>query len=155
MTDFDKLTRDYHLRQQYQPGWFDLLSLMIDSMFSNASEDDGLAFLRQTGERLAQLFPVGEVETLADLENSINQQLALFHWGTVDIEAADAILVITHLALPPGNQVMDDARWQRVMAAILQGMYAGWLQALGGQLRLVITPVAGNERNRLRLHYQR
>lgn len=155
MSDFDQLTRDYYRQQQYQPGWFDLLSVVIDGMFSNASEQESLAFLQQMGGQLAQRYPIGAATTVADLEQAINQVLARFRWGTVDIEPTNNALLITHVALPPGDGVMAAARWQRVLAAVLQGLYAGWLRAQGGQPQVTLVAEAGERSDVLRFRYQR
>lgn len=155
MTDFTQLTSEYHRQQQYQPGWFDLLSVVINGMFSNASDQESLAFLQQMGGELAQRYPIASAATVGDLEHSINQVLARFRWGTVDIQPADSALVITHLALPPGDGVMEQARWQQVLAAVLQGLYAGWLRAQGGNPQVTIVAEAGERNDMLRFRYQR
>ncbi|OON38516.1 cellulose synthase [Izhakiella australiensis] len=155
MSDFEAATAAYYRQQQYQPGWLDLFSVVVEGMFANASEAESLAFLRQMGGQLAQRYPLANATTVADLEQDINRLLARFGWGTVDIQPAGASLVITHLALPPGDDKMAAARWRSVLTAILQGLYAGWLQAQGGDPLIAVTPEASEREDMLRFRYQR
>ncbi|PIJ50747.1 cellulose synthase [Erwinia sp. OLTSP20] len=155
MTDFETVASDYYRQQQHQPGWCDLFSVVVEGMFANASEPESLAFLRQMGEQLAQRYPLAAATTVAVLERDINLLLARFHWGRVDIQPAGAALIITHLALPPGDGVMAAARWHSVLTAIFQGLYSGWLQAQGGDPTMTVTPQATERNDMLCFRYQR
>ncbi|BCQ37524.1 hypothetical protein ERHA54_01270 [Erwinia rhapontici] len=81
MSQLQERTLQYYRQQQYQPGWFDLLSVMINGMLNNAGERESQAFLRQMGDNLAHRYPLGAIATVADLEAQINQVLARFNWG--------------------------------------------------------------------------
>ncbi|PKH23728.1 cellulose synthase [Enterobacterales bacterium CwR94] len=154
-TDFDQLTRDYYRQQQYQAGWFDLLSVMIDGMFSNAGDAESHAFLQQMGEQLAQRYPIATASTVAELELACNQHLARFQWGQVDIQPYENALVLTHYALPPGDGVMSSARWQNALSAVLQGVYAGWIRSQGGAADVALYAEATGREDMLRFRYQR
>jgi len=132
MSQLQNRTLQYYRQQQYQPGWFDLLSVMINGMLKNAGEQESQAFLRQMGDNLASRYPLGEVATVADLENQINRVLAQFNWGFVDLQPSDSAIVIDHLALPPGDGVMSDRQWRLALGAVLVGLYARWLRGQGG-----------------------
>ena len=41
----------------YQPGWFDLVSVLIDGMIANAGQQEAEAFLYRMGESLATRYP--------------------------------------------------------------------------------------------------
>lgn len=116
----------------YQPGWFDLLSVMIDGMTANAGEEEAAAFLRMMGELLAARYPLPDARTVQDLEREINLQLARFNWGFVVLQPQDRALLIQHHALPSGGEMMESARWQSAMSAVLNGLFTGWLQGQGG-----------------------
>lgn len=128
-------------RQQTPPGWFDLLTIMIDAMVDNAGEQESRPFLLQIGNTLAQRYPLKASETLSELENNINQQLSQFGWGCVEINATDNALTLHHQALPISH-VQDEAqqhRWCNAFCAILEGAYACWLQQQGGEAYVIVT----------------
>lgn len=124
--------RDYYRQQQQQPGWFDLLSVMIGGMLRNAGERESYAFLQQMGDDLARRYPLGAASTVGELEQQINAVLARFNWGFVDVQPHDASMLISHMALPPGDGMMEDSQWRQVLAAVLTGLYARWLSEQGG-----------------------
>jgi len=139
MSQLQERTLQYYRQQQYQPGWFDLLSVMINGMLNNAGERESQAFLRQMGDNLAHRYPLGAIATVADLEAQINQVLARFNWGFVDRKPSETAIVIDHLALPPG--------------AVLLGLDARWLRGQGGRDNVALTCEETGE-NSLRFRYQ-
>lgn len=140
MTDLQDRTLHYYRQQQYQPGWFDLLSVMINGMLRNAGERESHAFLQQMGDTLAARYPLGAANTVADLENQINAVLAQFNWGFVDVQPQETALLICHMALPPG--------------AVLTGLYARWLNEQGGSPAVPLTCAAGGNAASLTFRYQ-
>ncbi len=90
----------YFQQQQTTPGWFDLLTIMVDGMVSNAGEQESKPFLQQMGAVMAAQYPLSAPQTLGELEGQINARLAQFHWGCVDIVADDSGLNLRHQALP-------------------------------------------------------
>lgn len=111
-----------------QPGWFDLVSVMIDGMIANAGEQEAGDFLREMGVTLAARYPLPEARTVQDLEREINLLLARFGWGFAQLQPQSNALLLQHHALPAGGT----EQWRNAMAAVLAGLYAGWLQAQGG-----------------------
>lgn len=132
MSELTQRTLNYYRQQQYQPGWFDLLSVMINGMLRNAGEREGHAFLQQMGETLAIRYPLGAPQTVRDLETQINAVLAQFNWGFVDVQPSENAMVISHMALPPGDGQMDARQWRQALGAVLAGLYARWLRDQGG-----------------------
>lgn len=132
MSEFQERTLSYYRQQQYQPGWFDLLSVMIGGMLSNAGEQESHAFLQQMGDSLAVRYPLGAASTVGELEQQINLALAGFNWGFVDVQPHETAILIHHLALPPGDGRMDDRQWRQALGAVLTGLYARWLSEQGG-----------------------
>ncbi|MFH8132706.1 cellulose biosynthesis protein BcsD [Pantoea osteomyelitidis] len=142
-----------HLAHPYQPGWFDLLSVMIDGMMANAGEEEAAAFLRVMGESLAARYPLPEARTVQDLEREMNLQLARFNWGFVLLQPQDRALLIQHHALPVGGESMEPARWQSAMSAVLNGLFAGWLRGQGGSPAVPVA-LEMNDGNVLLYRYQ-
>ncbi|KGT95074.1 cellulose synthase [Erwinia typographi] len=132
MSELQSRTLSYYRQQQYQPGWFDLLSVMINGMLRNAGARESHAFLQQMGDTLATRYPLGASQTVADLENQINAVLAQFNWGFVDVQPHETSMIISHMALPPGDGLIDAHQWRQALGAVLLGLYARWLRDQGG-----------------------
>lgn len=128
----------YFQQQQTPPGWFDLLSIMIDGMVSNVGERESQPFLKQTGEALADRFPLPASRTVGELEQAINAQLTAFGWGVVTLEATDTGMLLHHQALPVSRDADSQTRWCHALCAILEGLYSRWLYAQGGDAKLVV-----------------
>ncbi|POP45233.1 cellulose synthase [Superficieibacter electus] len=137
MMDNNTALKAYFQQQQTPPGWFDLLTIMIDGMIRNAGERESQPFLRQMGETLADAFPLPEAQTLGDLEQNINHLLATFNWGVVAVSVGELGLVVRHQALPVSRNEDQQVRWCNAFCAILEGLYARWLQGQGGEAHLL------------------
>ncbi|MBP2195917.1 cellulose biosynthesis protein BcsD [Pantoea cypripedii] len=122
----------------HQPGWFDLVSVMIEGMLDNAGEE-AEGFLNQMGESLAARYPLPEARTVQDLEREINLQLARFSWGFAQLQPMENAILIQHHALPAGDNLVEAERWQLAFSAVLAGVYAQWLQAQGGSAAVPVT----------------
>ncbi len=70
----------------HQPGWFDLVSVLVEGMIANAGQEQAEAFLYSMGESLAARYPLPESRTVQDLEREFNLQLARFNWGFVQLQ---------------------------------------------------------------------
>lgn len=127
----------WHQQQQTPPGWFDLLSVMVDGMVRNVGEAQSLPFLRQMGETLAMQTPLMASTTVGELEAAINARLAAFNWGVIDIEASDSGMTFRHRALPVARDEAQQTRWCHAFCAVLEGLYGRWMQDQGGDARLV------------------
>ena len=125
--------------QQTPEGWFDLLALIVDGMVRNVGETESQPFLRQMGRALAQQFPLPPSETVGELEASMNAQLARFGWGCVDIHTSDTQLILRHQALPMSRIEDQQSRWCHAFCAILEGLYAHWMQGQGGKAHVTVS----------------
>src|SRR5690606_6738016 len=76
----------YFQNQQTQSGWFALLHTMVENMVANVGESQSHAFLTQMGDDLGKRFPLPLSNTVGELEMAINNQLARFNWGYIDID---------------------------------------------------------------------
>jgi len=135
----------------WQPGWFDLVSVMIDGMIANAGQQEAEAFLQHTGQSLASRYPLPEARTVQDLERECNLQLARFNWGFVQLTPEARALLITWHALPAGDSFHSAADWQAAFGAIMAGLLSGWLQGQGGSS---IVPVTLELNDGSTLHYR-
>ncbi|MGK3144011.1 cellulose biosynthesis protein BcsD [Pantoea sp. C2G6] len=124
----------------WQPGWFDLVSVMIDGMIANAGQQEAEAFLYNMGESLASRYPLPDARTVQDLERECNLQLARFNWGFVQITAEERALLIACHAFPAGDSARSAADWQAAFGAVMAGLLSGWLQGQGGSRKVPVTP---------------
>lgn len=122
----------YFRRRQYQPGWQDLLEIMISGIAANAGDEDRRQFLNLMGNQLAMRFPLPHAETVGDLEDSLNRLWSEFHWGFVRLQPGATHLIFSHHAVPPAAGAQQE-EWTAGLAAILEGAYAQWISAQGGQ----------------------
>jgi hypothetical protein len=137
----------------YQPGWFDLVSVLIDGMIANAGQHDAEAFLYKMGESLATRYPLPESRTVQDLEREANLQLARFNWGFVQLQPEETALLIAYHALPAGDNIHSPADWQAAFGAVMAGLFSGWLQGQGGS-RIVPVTLELNDGSTLHYRYQ-
>lgn len=137
----------------YQPGWFDLVSVMVEGMIANAGQEQAEAFLHSMGESLATRYPLPESRTVQDFEREVNLQLARFSWGFVQLQPQENALLIKHHALPVGDSTQSVAHWQAALSAILAGMFSGWLQGQGGS-KTVPVVLELNDGHTMHFRYQ-
>lgn len=133
------LLLSYFQQQQTPPGWFDLLSVMVDGMVNNVGEAESQPFLRQMGVALAERFALPASETIGELEANINARLSEFNWGVIDIDASEEGLAFRHQALPVSRDANNQMRWCYAFCAILEGLYSCWLQGQGGKSHIVFS----------------
>ena len=136
----------------HQPGWFDLVSVMIESMLDNAGEE-AEGFLQGVGASLATRYPLAEARSVQDLEREMNLQLARFNWGFVQLQPQENAILLQHHALPQGDIHVAAERWQLALSAVLAGLYAQWLQAQGGSAAVPVT-LEKNDGGTLHYRYQ-
>jgi len=137
----------------YQPGWFDLVSVLIDGMIANAGQQEAEAFLYRMGESLATRYPLPASRTVQDLEREANLQLARFNWGFVQLQPEEKALLIACHALPAGDNIHSPADWQAAFGSVMAGLFSGWLQGQGGS-RMVPVTLELNDGSTLHYRYQ-
>lgn len=138
------LLLSYYQRQQTPPGWFDLLSAMVDGMVRNVGEVESAPFLRQMGDALAERYPLPALQTVGELEASINARLTEFNWGFIDIHAGDEEMTFRHQGLPVSRDAESQTRWCYAFCAILEGLYARWMLDQGGKSHVAFRRVRLN-----------
>ena len=80
---------------------------------------------------MARAAPLPPAETLGDLARVANARLAEMDWGLAVFEDRGQALVIRHEAGP--WRIAEDAEgpWPAAFAAVLEGLYSGWLRRQG------------------------
>lgn len=128
----------YYRQRQYQPGWQDLVDIMITAIGENAGEQDRRQFLQLIGGELARRFSLPHAATVGELEDQLNQLWARFNWGYIRLRPEPTALVLQHYALPPAPTGTQSDGWIAGLAAILEGAYAQWLLSQGGQQHVML-----------------
>lgn len=144
----------YFQQQQTQSGWFALLQAMVENMVANVGENQSHAFLTQMGDELGKRFPLPLSNTVGELETAINKQFAVFNWGYIDIDASETALLIRHKALPTPPDEAQQAAWSSAMSAVLEGLYARWLQSQGGKPTVSLWRDAAPSATEVHFRYQ-
>ncbi len=121
----------YYAERQVAPQWRGFLAALAGELFENVGAEASRGFLRQTGERMARTAPLPPTETLGQLHEAANTRLAELDWGLVAFEDKGQTLVIRHEAGP--WRIAEDAEglWPAAFAAMLEGLYTGWLRDQG------------------------
>ncbi|WP_374347924.1 cellulose biosynthesis protein BcsD [Phenylobacterium sp.] len=121
----------YYAERQVAPQWRGFLAALAGELFENVGAEASRGFLRQMGERMARAAPLPPAETLGDLSRLTNARLAEMDWGLAAFEDHGQALVIRHEAGP--WRIAEDAEgpWPAAFAAVLEGLYSGWLRHQG------------------------
>ncbi len=101
----------------------------IDGVSGGAARD---ALLRGVGRRMASTNPLPASTDTQALALEMNDRLAGWGWGSTRLRVSDTerVLLITHTGLPGiGGAGDPPGTW---LAAVLEGLYEAWLNALPG-----------------------
>jgi hypothetical protein len=126
----------YYAERQVAPQWRGFLAALAGELFENVGAEASRGFLRQTGERMARAQPLPPATTLGELGRAANARLAELDWGLVSFQDQGHSLIIRHEAGP--WRIAEDAEgpWPAAFAAVLEGLYSGWLRGQGAGPRL-------------------
>ena len=122
MNDIERGGLQYFASRACDPQWRLFLRTLAD-------EEEIRAFFYVLGPRMAEADPIDPVETLEELEEAINRRLGDTGWGWVMIRDVHSSLEFVHSCAPLRAAFGDEAMsWS---GALLEGMYAVWMKALG------------------------
>ncbi len=126
----DKL-RDYFRGQQVSLQWLPVLRALALEMSAHAEAKDLRHLFFKIGERFA--CDTGErfegIETLAELQDSLNDFWSQTNWGWVDLQETKGCIDITHYAAPLAEAFGDEAlSWS---VGLLEGYYQNIFMVLG------------------------
>ncbi len=94
--------KKYIVKQQISIQWGPVLSAMAAEMSEVSEKSDLRDFFFRIGERFAskEKNKFKNVETLSELENSLNSYWTSINWGWVELEEKDGTIDITHNCSP-------------------------------------------------------
>lgn len=122
-------SRQYIETQQNSREWQLFLHAFAQEFSEKGDVRDLRALMHQLGRRMALLAPVEDGSSLQALENAVNRVWSEMNWGWAELqEQADALLIMHYVA--PLRHAFGEAAigWT---PALLEGMYAQWLEKLG------------------------
>ena len=134
--------------------WRGFLRALAEEFAAQLSREDLRALFRMTGRRMAKAAPL-QARSMADFERSANAYLKSMNWGRLETRDLGSAYEFVHSAAPLrdafGNTAME---WS---PALLEGLYAEWLSALGAgsQLELHQVGEAGGEFDSLQFRLAR
>ena len=131
MTQPDDPRLAYYAERQVAPQWRGFLAALAGELFENVGVEASRGFLRQTGARMAAAAPLPSAETLEALAALANHRLGELDWGIVALEDQGGALQIRHEAGPWRIPEGGGGAWPAAFAAVLEGLYTGWLRAQG------------------------
>lgn len=141
----------YLRTQQMSLQWLPVLRAMALELSASVESEDLHDLFFSIGERFAH--GVGErfegVQTLEQLENSINEFWAEMHWGRVDLVESNGGIDIEHQAVPLADAFGDDMLdWS---VGLLEGFYQTVFSVLGASDRLTVRAI-GESQDGMDLH---
>jgi len=130
--------QNYFRGQQVSLQWSPVLRALAAEMSAHSDPKDLRRLFFKIGERFAKdtegLFR--DVQTIAQLEESLNDFWFRTNWGWVDLNEADGSIFITHQAAPLAEAFGDDAlEWG---IGLLEGFYQSVFNVLGASDSLVV-----------------
>lgn len=130
--------QNYFRGQQVSLQWSPVLRALAAEMSAHSDPKDLRRLFFKIGERFAKdtegLFR--EVQTIAQLEESLNDFWFRTNWGWVDLNEADGSIFIMHQAAPLAEAFGDDAlEWG---IGLLEGFYQSVFNVLGASDSLVV-----------------
>lgn len=132
MSETDQAVLAYVARRDVSPQWRGFLRALVETLDASLDAQSRDALLRAVGARLADSLPLPGMETLAALQDRMNDALAAMAWGyvAVSLDEGDRSLRLTHFAAPaialPGHA---GGAW---FGPVLEGLYGAWLAAQQG-----------------------
>ena len=133
---------NYFRGQQLSLQWSPVLRALAAEMSSHSDSKDLRYLFFKIGKRFAKdtegLFQ--GAQTIAQLEESLNDFWFRTNWGWVDLNEADGCIYITHQAAPLAEAFGDDAlEW---VVGLLEGFYQSVFDVLGASDTLVVRSVS-------------
>lgn len=139
VTEHEQRNSHYFNSQHCTKQWQSFIQVFIEEIYQTAGDEDACSFLRHMGARLAKIHPVALYDSIEELERSMNRILSSLDWGWVQIQVRETSLVFYHGAFPlPSFGKAESEREARVFSALLEGLYHGWMVALGGSPDVIV-----------------
>ncbi len=135
----DKLEKslDYFAKQQRSIQWGAFLAAFAGEFGEQIPVGELRVLMARLGKSMTQGMPTPSGNTVAELQDSINEIWFDMNWGWVQLLENETGLFIEHHAAPLQSAFGDQAlAWS---PAILEGIYAHWFSAMGAGSALQLT----------------
>lgn len=136
--------KDYFRRQQVSLQWLPVLRAMALEISAHTETNDLRRLFSRVGARFANdtedLFK--DVQTLAQLEEYLNDFWARINWGWVDLIEVEGSIDITHHAAPLAEAFGDASLGWSI--GLLEGFYQSVFSVLGASEAMVVRGVDGS-----------
>lgn len=147
MSDVEQQSLSYFMSRPAEGRWAGLLRALADELSSQMPAAEIRAFFVVLGRRWARAMPLSIADRrgsgLKDFERAANVALAACDWGWVRVHDLNNVLELEHACAPLRSAFGAEALpWS---AGLLEGLYAGWMQALGADDGLILRQVGGAE----------
>ncbi len=129
---------DYFRGQQVSLQWLPILRALAFEMSANAETTELRQLFFKIGEHFANDTEdrFQSVQTLAQLEEQLNEFWSQINWGWVDLKEVKAYIEISHQAAPLAEAFGDDAlQWS---VGLLEGFYQSVFKVLGASETMVV-----------------
>lgn len=128
---------EYFARQQCSVQWSAFLAAFSNEFGQQIPVAELRVLMSRLGKSMAQSVPAPVGNTIAELEEAINDIWFDMNWGWARLVEKDTGLFIEHHAAPLQGAFGEQAlAWS---PAILEGMYAHWFSAMGAGAALQLT----------------
>lgn len=129
MSDIEEGSLRYLLGRTQPVQWQGFLSVLADELNAQMPAVELRAFFRALGHRLALKMPLAAGDTLASLEQRLNERLDASGWGWASIRDNGDSLDIQH-SCAPLRQAFGNASagWT---GGLLEGLYSDWMKQAG------------------------
>lgn len=129
-----------------------VLKAMATELLGHVGDEQLRALFHAAGVRLAEVYPVGKIERLGELEQAAREWLAINDWGWLKIEHHDDAVDFIH-----GDAPLEAWFGEAGLAwssSLFEGLYATWIRQLGADDRLQLRQIRLTDRPARELRYR-
>lgn len=149
----DNALTAYYRTQQISPQWVDFLRVLAGELASQAPVEDLRNMMFATGQRQAATLTdlLGDIQSLARLQENLNLYWQQLHWGFVQFEEAMDHVTIKHCASPLLEAFGESALpWS---VGFLEGFYDQIFKVLGAAFTMRVSAM-DSELDGLNLYFR-
>lgn len=130
--------QNYFRGQQVSQQWLPILRALAFEMSAHAEAKDLRHLFFKIGEHFAKDTEdcLQDVQTLSQLEDSLNDFLSRINWGWVDFKEVKGYIDITHHAAPLAEAFGDETLGWSI--GLLEGFYQSVFKVLGASDTMVV-----------------
>jgi len=133
----------YFMADAREPRWGGFLRVLSDELNDQMNVEEIRAFFYVLGKRLAEQSPLGNAESLEDLETGANAYFRQIGWGWMRVRDVQTSLELVHACAPLRSAFGDEGMaWA---GALLEGLYSAWLHEIGAGDELTLRQIGDAE----------